>query len=311
MTVTATRPVTPDWLISSQVGLCPCGCIGRRRRASFVDRTIGGGAALMRNVLFSDDLSKVTGLLQGIEARVKVVTMFGLLLTVAFVHHIPVLAGVYVLTLVMAMLSSLPIGFFLRRVWLFIPIFTGIVVVPAMFSFITPGTVVVPLGRWFGHDVGLTSQGLTSAGLIVSRVATSISVVVLLTVTTPWTRLLGALRALAIPRMFIQVLGMAYRYLFHLLDSVTEMYTARKARTVGTDEGTASGRAFVSASAGAMFGKAHSLSTEVHMAMVARGYTGEARSIQVSRPAPRDLLWAVGCVVTAVAVIGVDRVLGR
>ena len=44
--------------------------------------------------------------------------------------------------------------------------------------------------------VGLTSQGLRAAGLIVMRVATSISLVVLLTLTTPWTRLLAALRAL-------------------------------------------------------------------------------------------------------------------
>ena len=43
----------------------------------------------------------------------------------------------------------------------------------------------------------MTSQGLTSAGLIVTRVAVSISLVVLLTLTTPWNRLLAALRALA------------------------------------------------------------------------------------------------------------------
>lgn len=309
MTVTATRPVTPDWLITSQVGLCPCGCIGRRKPGSFIDRTIGGGAALMQNALFSDDLSKRSGLLQSVEPRVKVVTMLGLLVTVSLVHHIPLLAAMYVGTLGLAAMSALPIGFFIKRVWLFIPIFTGVVVVPAMFSFITPGHIAVPLGRWFGHDVGLTSQGLTSAGLIVTRVATSISVVVLLTLTTPWTKLLAALRTLGVPRMFIQVLGMAYRYLFHLLDSVTEMYTARKARTVGTDEGVASRRVFVAASAGAMFGKAHALSTEVHMAMVSRGYTGEARFIQVSAPGRQDLCWAVASVLTAVGVIGVDRVL--
>lgn len=58
-----------------------------------------------------------------------------------------------------------------------------------------------------------------------------------------------------------------------------------------------------------MFGKAHALSTEVHMAMVSRGYTGEARFIQVSAPGRQDLCWAVASVLTAVGVIGVDRVL--
>ena len=69
------------------------------------------------------------------------------------------------------------------------------------------------------------------------RPATSISLVVLLTLTTPWTKLLAALRSLFVPRMFILVLGMAYRYLFHLLGSVTDMYTARKARMVGAGAG--------------------------------------------------------------------------
>src|SRR4029077_4380404 len=138
-------------------------------------------------------------------------------------------------------------------------IFTGIVVLPATLNVITPGTIVVPLGTWFGHEVGLTSEGLHGAAIIIVRVAVSISLVVLLTLTTPWAKLLAALRALLVPKMFILVLGMTYRYLFHLLGSVTDMYTARKARTVARNADVTSGRAFVAASAGALFGKSHAL----------------------------------------------------
>ena len=85
----------------------------------------------------------------------------------------------------------------------------------------------------------------------------SISLVVLLTLTTPWVRLLAALRALLVPRIFILIIGMAYRYIFLLLNSVTDMYTARKARTVGNVDGEShDGRRFVAATAGALFGKA-------------------------------------------------------
>ena len=189
------------------------------------------------------------------------------------------LVALYAVSLVLAMASRLSLLFFVKRVWLFVPIFTGIVVLPATLNVITPGHIVVPLGTWFGHPVGFTAQGLTAAGLIVARVATSISLVVLLTLTTPWSKLLAALRALFVPRLFILVLGVAYRYLFHLLHAVTDMYTARKARTVRPDRSTNSGRAFVAASAGALFGKSHALSEEVHMAMVARGYTGNARRL--------------------------------
>jgi cobalt/nickel transport system permease protein len=80
---------------------------------------------------------------------------------------------------------------------------------------------------------------------------------------------------------------MAYRYVFHLLNAVSDMYTARKARTVGVEKDTASGRRFVAATAGALFGKSHALSEEVHMAMVSRGYNGNVRTIALeANPKP-------------------------
>jgi len=302
---------TPQWLLDGEVGLCPCGCIGRRKKANFADKTIGGSAQLLRRVMFADDTAAGGGLLQRIDARVKIVTLLALLVTASLTHHIAVLVAMYVATLPLAAASLLPIGFFVKRVWLFIPIFTGIVVVPATFSFVTTGHIVVPLGHWFGHRVGLTSQGLRAAGLIVMRVATSISLVVLLTLTTRWATLLAALRALKVPKMFVLVLGMAYRYLFHLLDSVTDMYTARKARMVGGDTDVAIGRRFVGASAGALFGKAHALSEEVYQAMISRGYTGNPRTIDSFRIRVSDLRWMAGCTVAVVLVLWWDRALGR
>jgi cobalt/nickel transport system permease protein len=274
----ARLPATPGWLLEAEVGLCPCGCIGKRRKGSFVEKTLGGAAGLLRQAMFSEDLAARPGLLQRIDARTKLAAGVALLVAAGLIPSIPALVAFYAFTLVLAWLSRLPVGFFVKRVWLFVPIFTGLVVAPAAFSFITPGDIVVPLGTWFGHPVGLTGQGLHAAGLMVIRVATSISLVVLLTLTTPWTKLLAALRSLRVPKMFVAVLGMAYRYLFHLLGSVTDMYTARKARMVGAETDVTSGRAFVAASAGALFGKAQALSDEVHMAMVARGYTGEVRA---------------------------------
>jgi cobalt/nickel transport system permease protein len=180
----------------------------------------------------------------------------------------------YVVALVIASASRLSIRFFVARVALQL-VFTGIVVLPATLNLVTPGTIVVPLGDWFGGPVGLTAEGLESAGLIVMRAAVSIALVVLLTLTTPWARLLAALRSLRVPTTVILVLAMAYRYLFHLLTTVDDMYTARTARTVDRDVGLAAGRRFVAASAGAVFGKAHALSEEVYRAMVARGFTGD------------------------------------
>ena len=306
-----TSSVAPAWLLQRELALCPCGCIGKRSKAGFIDKTISGASSVLRQALFTDDIAAQPGLLQRLDPRVKAITTLAIVIAAAMVRNIPVLVGMYVVALLLAMASMIPVGYFIKRVWLFIPIFTGIVVLPATFSFITHGHIVVPLGHWFGRRVGLTSQGLRSAGLIVIRVATSISFVVLVALTTTWTRLLAALRSMLLPRMFILVLGMAYRYVFHLLGSVTDMYEARKARTVHADNVVRSGRAFVSATAGTMFGKAHAMSEEVYQAMVSRGYTGQARTISAFRIRPIDLAWLTCCAIAIALVLGVDRAIGR
>jgi cobalt ECF transporter T component CbiQ len=172
---------------------------------------------------------------------------------------------------------------------------------------VTPGEIVVPLGDWFGHEVGLTRQGLTAAALIVVRVATSISLVVLLTLTTPWPKLLAALRALFVPQLFVLVIGMAYRYIFVLLTSVEDLYVSRKARTISRTRDTRTGQRFVGATAGALFGKAHTLSEEVHHAMIARGFTGEAKTLERFSLRAVDLAWLAGCAALAVVTLGIDR----
>lgn len=306
----AARAGAPQWLLDGELGMCPCGCIGKRRKGSYVDKTINGASSVLRQAMFNEDIAAQSGVLQRLDPRVKLLSLIALLLVAALIRHIPVLIGMYSLTLALAVASGLKLGWFIKRVWLFIPIFTGIIVLPATFSFITPGHVVVGLGHWFGHEVGLTQQGLTAAGLIITRVATSISLVVLLTITTRWTDLLAALRALRIPATFVLITGMAYRYIFSLLSTVSDMFTARKARTVGADADTKAGRAFVAASAGTLFGKAHGLSEEVHQAMVARGYRGNARTLVMFRVGLADVAWMATCLATAIVVLGSDHALG-
>jgi cobalt/nickel transport system permease protein len=306
----STATGTPQWMLRSEVGLCPCGCIGRRRKGSFVAKTLAGASGILRQAIFSEDMAARRGVLQRLDPRVKVLTLVGLLVVVALLRSLPLLAVAYLATVGLAAASGLPVGFFIKRVWLFIPIFTGIVVLPATLSVVTDGHVVLQLWSWRGHPQGFTEQGLHSAGLIVTRVATSISLVVLLTLTTPWVRLLAALRALGIPRIFVLIIGMAYRYLFLLLDAVDDMYTARKARTVGAGTDARQGRAFVAAGAGTLFGKAHQLSEEVHQAMVARGYTGDARTLQSFRLAPVDAAWTVTVALSTAALLIVNRQIG-
>lgn len=302
---------TPGWLLTAEPALCPCGCIGRRRKGSYVQKTLTGGANLLRQVMFGDDSARRAGLLQRLDARVKLVGLLGLVVVGAFLHTIPALLVLYAATLPVAAASALPVSFLLKRVWLFVPIFTGIVLMPATLSVVNAGDVVLTLWHWHGQAEGFTRQGLTSAALVICRVAASISLVVLLTLTTPWNRLLAALRALGVPRIFVLTIGMAYRYLFLLLGAVTDMYQARRARTVEPERPDRRARAFVAATAGALLGRSMAMSQEVHQAMVARGYRGDARVLAAPRPGRADLVFAIAAVLAAAALLIGDHALGR
>jgi len=301
------RPA-PEWLVRPQAGLCPCGCIGVRRRAGFLARTIEGLADITRQAVFADEVAARPGFLQRLDPCTKLIGLLVLLITASFTHHLALLATIYLLSLVLAAASAVPLGGFLRRVWLTVPLFTAFVVLPATTNLITPGEIVVPLGTWFGHPVGLTAQGLAGAALLVSRVAVSVSLALLVTITTSWPRMLEALRALKIPRMFVTVGAMAYRYVFVLVEVITDRYTARVARTVRRERAKA-GRSFVAASAGALFGRAHQLSGEVNDAMIARGYVGESRTLDPPAFGAVDVAAFAGLAVVVGSVLLAGRVL--
>jgi len=116
--------------------------------------------------------------------------------------------------------------------------------------------------------------------------------------------------ALRVPPVFVLVIGMAHRYVFALTTAVDEMFTARKARSIGPRGGARADRAFVAASAGALFGKAHALSEDVHQAMVARAYRGTPRTLSRTRLNSADLAWVGVCAATAILAVMGDRALG-
>jgi cobalt/nickel transport system permease protein len=136
-------------------------------------------------------------------------------------------------------------------VWVFIPLFTIVIALPALFM-------------W----------GLSSTVLFIARVAASVSFVILAALTTRHHDLLKSLRSLGIPDIFIQVLDMTYRYLSLFISLFEEMHLALKARVI---ERMKQGRArhWAASRLAYLFRKSVKMSEDVYLAMVARGYTGE------------------------------------
>ncbi|MHB1127010.1 MAG: cobalt ECF transporter T component CbiQ [Bacillota bacterium] len=310
----------PEWLLAQQPNsMCPCSPIGRRGKVGFLEKTLAEVFGFIRENFFSEELAAQDNFLQRVDPRSK---MFGTILMIGLIgllRHIPVLVVVNLWVLWVAYLSRIPLSFFTRRVWLVVPLFTGVMVIPALFNVFRPGDPLLVLID-FGHPVRLlfwdipeqitmTRQGLTGAVLLILRVGASVSLVVLLTLTTRWHMLLKALAVLRVPNIFLMVLEMTYRYIFVLLNVTIDMFTARKSRTVGRIPGREQ-RRFISGVVGNIFGKAYSLSEEVHQAMLSRGYTGEPKILAPLKWRAIDWLWLGLTVLAGCFFYGGDKILG-
>jgi cobalt/nickel transport system permease protein len=226
-------------------------------------------------------------------------------LAASLTGSIAVLAGLYAVILVVARASRIPFDFFVRRVWLGIPLFAGIVVIPAIFLVEGPRLFELALGP---ITIAPSIPGLVGAVLFVSRVGVSVSLAVLLVITTPWADLLKSLQAVRVPQVFILVLAMTYRYIFLFLHLANGMFEARKSRVVARTSGREQ-RRWIAGSVGSLLNRSVKMSNDVYAAMAARGFTGTIRSMHAYRMRAADWAALTGALAVAALAVAVGRVL--
>ncbi len=283
----------------------------------FVAKTLLETTRAIEQSVFQMDLASKGGFLQGLDPRTKIVSFVVLLLAVSFSRSFFLLVSFYCLSLVLAALSQVPPGRFVKRVWVFVPLFTGFVALPAVLNLVTPGENVLTILS-FGSDIRIgpfdipdaiyiTRQGLYSAAFLVVRVAVSVSLAVLLVLTTRWMDLLQGLSILRVPGMVILVLAMTYRYIHLFLRGLENMLLARKSRRL-VPSGRKDEQGWISSRLGVLVGKSYHLSTEVHMAMMSRGWSGNPRCLHDPRFSGKDILTMAAALAVSVSGIVLEKI---
>ncbi len=242
---------------------------GRKHSRGVVERSLASVVDALEHAFYAEEIAKNNGLLQRLDPRVKIVAIFPLIVIAALARQLSVIAILFAIAVVVAMLSNVPLGTLAKRVWLGVLTFTGFIAVPALF--LTPGHAIylLPLPGW-----EVTAQGLRAALYLIMRAETAATFSVLLVLCTPWSKLLKALRVLRVPIVLVVILGMTYRYIFLLLRSAHDMFKSRKSRTLGRLDGREQRRA-ATAAAGVLMSKTLQLSGDVYLAMRSRGFQGE------------------------------------
>lgn len=249
-----------------------------------VERTLEELLRVAERSLHAEETARRGGLLQGLDARAKWIGIGVLLLAAGLARSFTVLGALFGLALLLAVLSRLRLRELAVRAWLPALLFTALVAGPALF--ITPGP---PPGGFAGlpEALGVSAAGARAIGLLLLRVETIASLTLLLVLTTPWARLLAALRSLQVPATVVVVLGMTYRFLFLLLASAHDLFLARRSRTVGTLPPRAARRLFARTT-GVLLSRTVNTSQQVYLAMLSRGFTGDVRLLDPLAMRRRD-----------------------
>jgi cobalt/nickel transport system permease protein len=191
----------------------------------------------------------------------------------------PAFVLAWVLLLAANGLSQLGWDFSLRRSFVALPF--ALVAVTAVFSL--PGR---ELASWSigGVDLVATDAGLLRFAAIMIRSWLSVQAAVLLVAVTPFPDLIHALEHLRLPRVLVTVIAFLYRYLFVLTDEVMRLLRARRARSAAVPGRRAGGTLLWRArTAGDMVGqlflRSYERSDRIYHAMLARGYTGQLRTL--------------------------------
>jgi cobalt/nickel transport system permease protein len=139
----------------------------------------------------------------------------------------------------------------------------------------------------------------------------SVLAATLLTATTEPDYLLRAMRCLGVPRLLVATISFMWRYVFVIVEEAQRLLTAREARSArvnGRAGGSLRWRAGTAGNmVGSLFLRSLNRSERVYQAMLARGYTGEARSLDRFVLSRRDVLATALTLVLLVLVLAYAR----
>jgi len=224
-----------------------------------------------------DKLAGQHSIVHGLDPRVKLIA------AVAF--------SVYVLSIQGAMVSFLPccaIGPFavlvigkvpLKFVFKQILIVSPFIVVLAMTSLFYDKSIITVS---FGPAQWQTTAGMLRCISIVLKFIITMMVLIGLTGTTRFGKLLSGLGRLGVPRMLVMQIGFVYRFIFLLIDRAHHILmarTARKTAYMGFKAETKTAAAMV----GSLFLGSIDTAEKVNTAMQARGFDGRFRNIKQTK----------------------------
>ncbi len=199
-------------------------------------------------------------------------------------------------------LAGIPLRDGLKRSTIALP-FAGMVALSLPFI---QGGQVIWRGSLLGLNLAITGEGLIRFVSVLVKAWLSVLLSGLLVAATAFPDLLKAMRWLRLPAVLTATISFTVRYLFVLVDEAMRLQTAREARSVGSGRTIGWRARVLGMMIGSLFIRSYERSERIYVAMLARGFAGEVRTLRPLVWQRRDS-WAAltwGTLLAAIAVAG-------
>ncbi len=187
--------------------------------------TLGTLSATLRSFFLAERVAAHDGFLQRRDARAVLLAVGCLTLAVTVSRSLAPLVGLGAVVLGLALASDVPPTALVRRSGFALGL-AAVVGLPQLL--LMPGEPVFSVG-----GLAVSDAGLRYAVVLAFRVGVGVGALSLLVLTTRFSDIVAALRALRVPVALVWVLAVTYRYVVVLLTELGRLVTAREARGGG------------------------------------------------------------------------------
>lgn len=244
-------------------------------------------------------LARGNSILHQWDARWKLVALSVFILITAIVHQPDTALLCLILSLVLLLFGRLPLNVVIKRL-------------AVIHLFLIPCFVFFPLTvsgeTWQQTRVHFSREGLMLAVLLYLRAVAIVSATLVLIYTTPMNHLLRAGEYLKIPRFFIQITLLTYRYIFTLADDLAGMRRAVITRGFRNRTALRSYRTLANM-VGLTLIRSLERTERIYRAMQCRGYRGYMCSLQTFSTRWPDVIISIVLILLSVILVCIDRVM--
>lgn len=268
----------------------------------FIDKTMKNMASFIFSSQQQWNMTQRNGLLQKLDARVKVIFMLTFIILTGLVPNMALQIFIFCLIFFLIVISRVDFVYIYKRV-LFLGFFFGFIIfLPASLNLFTKGEVVYRLVQfqqayhWWIYsipsEISITDNGIMVVLRMSMKVINSVSIALLIMSTTSFEQVAKALSVLKVPGIFLLTLSLCYKFIFILARTTEETYMAMKMRwwsrgAMSNAENVVAGRV------GFLFRRAWEKYEQTYLSMIARGFDGKVNMSYIGTITKIDVIFAL------------------